>query len=120
MEQWGIKTSYLTCFAGSEFVIEPSFYWLDELGEFRLSLIEKEYADEWKHIAASEERRAAALQLRDEFDQLGGVHLQIGKYYPYFEMMENTALEKVIRGVKDVLDPQGRLNPGALGLVGKD
>jgi len=124
MEQWGIKTSYLTCFAGSEFVIEPSFYWLDELGEFRLSLIEKEYADEWKHIAANEERRAVALQLRDElrdlFDQLGGVHLQIGKYYPYFEMMENTALEKVIRGVKDVLNPQGRLNPGALGLAGKD
>ena len=121
MDQWGIKTSYLTCFAGSEFVIEPSFYWLDELGSFRLSLIEKEYAEEWQHIAPDEERRAVALRLRDElrdlFDQLGGVHLQIGKYYPYFEMMENKALERVIRGVKDVLDPEGRVNPGALGLA---
>jgi hypothetical protein len=26
MDKWGIKTSYLTCFSGPEFVIEPSFY----------------------------------------------------------------------------------------------
>jgi FAD binding domain len=30
MDEWAIKTSYLTCFAGSEFVIEPSFYWHDD------------------------------------------------------------------------------------------
>ena len=120
MEQWGIKTSYLTCFAGSEFVIEPSLYWHDELGKFRLSLIEPEFAQKWKDIPANEERRKVALGLRDElrdlFDRHGGLHLQIGKYYPYMAMMNNDALPRVINGVKDLLDPKRLMNPGSLGL----
>lgn len=120
MEQWGIKTSYLTCFAGSEFVIEPSFYWHDQLGEFRLSLIEPEFAEKWKDIPANEARRQVVLGLRDKlrdlFDQQGGLHLQIGKYYPYQLMMNNEALPRVISGVKDLLDPKRLVNPGSLGL----
>ena len=110
LDKWDIKTSYLTCFAGTEFVIEPSFYWKDELGEFRLSLIEKEFADEWKSIPADEEKRNVALGLRDElrdlFDDLGAIHLQIGKYYPYMEMMENAALPDVFKnGLRPRLIP---------------
>lgn len=121
MDRRGIKTSYLTCFSGPEFVIEPSFYWHDELGEFRLSLIEPEFADKWRSIPANTERRAVALQLRDElrdlFDSLGGLHLQIGKYYPFEAIMNNAALPRVIDGVKALLDPHGLMNPGALGLA---
>jgi FAD/FMN-containing dehydrogenase len=120
MEQWGIKTSYLTCFAGSEFVIEPSFYWHDELGEFRLSLIEPEFAEKWKDIPANEARRQVVLGLRDElrdlFDRQGACHLQIGKYYPFTEMMNNETLPRVLQGVKNLLDPQRLVNPGSLGL----
>ena len=120
MEQWGIKTSYLTCFSGPEFVIEPSFYWHDALGEFRLSLIEPEFADKWRDIPADEARRAVALGLRDElrdlFDALGGLHLQIGKYYPYREIMNNEALGNVVAGMKALVDPERLMNPGALGL----
>lgn len=120
MDQWGIKTSYLTCFSGPEFVIEPSFYWRDALGEFRLSLIEPEFADKWRDIPADEARRAVALGLRDElrdlFDALGGLHLQIGKYYPYREIMNNEALGNVVAGMKAVVDPERLMNPGALGL----
>lgn len=120
MDKWGIKTSYLTCFAGAEFVIEPSFYWHDELGSFRLSLIEPEFAEKWKDIPANEARRAVALGLRDElrdlFDRQGGLHLQIGKYYPYTEIMNNESLPRVINGVKDLLDPKRLVNPGSLGL----
>lgn len=120
MEQWGIKTSYLTCFSGPEFVIEPSFYWHDELGAFRLSLIEPEFAEKWKSIPANEARRAVALQLRDElrdlFDSLGGMHLQIGKYYPYKDIMNNETLGRIVEGMKSVVDPDRLMNPGALGL----
>ncbi|WP_439533375.1 FAD-binding oxidoreductase [Polymorphobacter sp.] len=120
MDQWGIKTSYLTCFSGPEFVIEPSFYWHDKLGDFRLSLIEPEFAEQWKSIPADEARREVALKLRDElrdlFDSLGGLHLQIGKYYPFKEIMNNEALPKVIEGLKSVVDPDRLMNPGALGL----
>lgn len=120
MEKWDIRTSYLTCFAGPEFVIEPSFYWHDELGAFRLSLIESEFADKWKGRSADLDKRKVALDLRDElrdlFDSLGGLHLQIGKYYPYFEMMNHPTLPRVIRSIKAALDPDNRMNPGALGL----
>ncbi|MBD2842625.1 FAD-binding oxidoreductase [Erythrobacter rubeus] len=120
MKEWGIKTSYLTAFSGPEFVIEPSLYWHDELGEFRLSLIEDEFAEKWKSIPAAEDRRAVAIQIRDElrdlFDSLGGLHLQIGKYYPYEEMINNEPLFNLAKGVKNTLDPNGKMNPGSLGL----
>ncbi len=120
MDEWGIKTSYLTTFSGPEFVIEPSFYWKDALGSFRLSLIEPEFADKWKDIPANLDRRRVALQLRDElrelFDSLGALHLQIGKYYPYLELMNNEPLPRLLDGIKGLLDPERKINPGALGL----
>jgi FAD/FMN-containing dehydrogenase len=120
MDKWGIKTSYLTCFSGPEFVIEPSFYWHDELGDFRLSLIETEFTEQWKSIPADPEKREVALRLRDElrdlFDGLGGLHLQIGKYYPYKDIMNNEGLGNLVEGVKNVVDPNRLMNPGALGL----
>lgn len=120
MDQYGIKTSYLTCFSGAEFVIEPSFYWADELGEFRLSLIEPEFAKKWKDIPEDVDTRAVVLQLRDElrdlFDSLGALHLQIGKYYPYLSLMNHPTLPRVIRDIKSALDPERLMNPGSLGL----
>ncbi len=120
MERYDIHSSYLTCFSGTEFVIEPSIYWADELGEFRLSLIEDEFANKWRSIPADEEKRAVALKLRDGlrdlYDKNGCCHLQLGKYYPYQDMMNNDALKKLLHGVKDVLDPERLVNPGSLGL----
>ncbi len=120
MQKHGIKSSYLTCFAGTEFVIEPSLYWHDELGDFRLSLIEPEFQQKWKGIPADNETRAVALKLRqglrDLYDSHGCCHLQIGKYYPYQDMIANEPLKKLLQGVKDMVDPEHRMNPGSLGL----
>jgi D-lactate dehydrogenase (cytochrome) len=119
MTQWGVKTSYLTCFAGSEFVIEPRFYWHDQLSEFRPSLIEPEFAAKWRDIPENEARRKVAPtphdQPRDLFDCHGGMHLRLGKYQPYTEIMNNPALPKVIHGVKELLDPKRLVKPGLLG-----
>ena len=54
--------------------------------------------------------------LRDLYDRNGCCHLQIGKYYPYQDMMNNEPLKKLLNGVKDVLDPERQVNPGSLGL----
>ena len=120
MDKYNIHSSYLTCFAGTEFVIEPSIYWHDELGNFRLSLIEDEFAEKWKSIPADEEKRKVALKLRDGlrdlYDQNGCCHLQLGKYYPYQELIDNDPLKSLLESLKKVLDPEGRMNPGALGL----
>ena len=120
MEKHNIRTSYLTCFSGAEFVIEPSFYWHDELGEFRLSLIEEEFAEKWKDIPADLETRKLVLELREKlatlFDELGACHLQIGKYYDYQGMITNEPLKGMLKGIKTMVDPEGKMNPGCLGL----
>ena len=54
--------------------------------------------------------------LRDLYDRHGCCHLQIGRYYPYQEMMANEPLRRLLNGVKDVVDPERRMNPGSLGL----
>lgn len=120
MERYNIKYSYLTCFSGAEFVIEPSLYWFDELGEFRLDLIEPEFREGWKDIPADLETREVALGLREGlrklFYELGACHLQLGKYYPYQESIGNAPFAELLAGVKNVVDPEGLMNPGALGL----
>lgn len=120
LRRHGIKTSYLTCFSGSEFVIEPSFYWFDELGKFRLGLIEPEYRDKWKTIKADRETREVVLRLREElrdlFFQHGACSVQIAKFYPYRDAMNNPHTWNLLEEIKRLLDPKGIMNPGALGL----
>lgn len=120
MEQHDIRTSYLTCFSGSEFVIEPSFYWYDEIQEFRLDRIEPEFREKWEGRAPQPEKREVALQLRDELrdlmDGLGCCHLQLARYYPFNDMINNPPLWKLLGDLKQVVDPEGRMNPGVLGL----
>jgi FAD/FMN-containing dehydrogenase len=121
LDKYNIRTSYLTCFSGSEFVIEPSFYWHDQLGNFRLSLIEPEFAEKWKDIPANPEARIAVLQLREElrqlFFELGACHLQIGKYYPFKDACNNPNTWQLLENIKSAVDPRGLVNPGSLGLA---
>ena len=114
-----IKLSLLTLASGTDFIFEPSFYWTDALGEFRLEKIEKEFADEWAKIPADLETREVALRMRKElaaiFDSLGAVHLQIGKWYEFQSQVE-PAYADALLALKRALDPNGLINPGSLGI----
>jgi D-lactate dehydrogenase (cytochrome) len=120
MRHHGISVSYLTATSGTDFVFEPSFYWKDELGRFRLERIESEFAERWKTIPANLPARQAVLQLRRQlaalFDRMGGIHIQIGKYYAYETNMEPRRWQ-VLRDIKKVFDPQNLVNPGVLGFT---
>jgi D-lactate dehydrogenase (cytochrome) len=119
MEANGIQTSVLSVGSGKDFVFEPSFYWQDELGEFRLEKISPEAADEWKQIPANEEARSVVLELRRQlaktFDDIGCCHIQIAKYYEHESMLEPETWS-LTKAVKAALDPDGLVNPGSLGL----
>lgn len=121
MEANDIRTSYLTCFARNAFFIEPIFFWRDALGEFRLSLLEEDQVALWHDRAAAPDQRAVVLDLRRRllavYEHLGGIQMQTGKYYDYAGRIESIPLLRVMNGIKRVLDPLDRMNPGALGLV---
>lgn len=120
MHQHNIKYSYLTCFSGAEFVIEPSLYWFDELGDFRLDLIEPEYRKDWGAIPADPQTREVALKLREElrelYFELGACHLQLGKYYPFQRSIGDAGTRQLLAGLKRLVDDKGLMNPGSLGL----
>ncbi len=67
----------------------------------------------------NEPARALVAELRAEIVDLmyrcGGVHLQIGKVYPYMRDRDATQVH-ILRNLKNTIDPNGLFNPGALGL----
>jgi D-lactate dehydrogenase (cytochrome) len=119
IEAHRIRTSFLTLAVGNDFLIEPSFYWHDSVNRFRLEKLEPEYAEKLHDIPPDLEARAVALSLRrglaTSYDELGCVHLQIGKWYDYERWLE-PSLRDAIASVKSALDPGGLVNPGSLGL----
>lgn len=86
----------------------------------RLDLIDPEYRDKWKTIKADREAREVVLRLREElrdlFFQHGACSVQIAKFYPYRDAMNNPHTWNLLEEIKRLLDPKGLMNPGALGL----
>lgn len=120
MSAQGITSRFLTCFAGTDFLIEAIFDWHDALGPVRLSLIEPDYARDWGTIPDNPVARELVLdlraQVRDLFASKGGTALQIGRYYPYLDLIDGPALPALLGAVKRAVDSEGRINPGVLGL----
>lgn len=114
----GIAVSNLTAMAATHFMIEPGLYWQDRLGPVRLSAIEPQFQDRWRDLPANDAVRNTALRLRRElthvYSALGGTQQQIGKYYPFQSAIEPHTW-RTLEALKRALDPDGTMNPGALG-----
>ncbi len=65
--------------------------------------------------AAREAVEDLRLKIIDVMDAHGGIHFQIGRWYPYTRDRDDTFLN-LLRELKTQVDPKGILNPGALGL----
>ncbi len=59
---------------------------------------------------------ADTQELRDHFEGLGALHVHLSKFFRYAEVLEPGA-RALLQDIKDVLDPEGRMNPGNLGLA---
>ncbi|MCX6465912.1 MAG: hypothetical protein NTW05_20320, partial [Pseudonocardiales bacterium] len=104
------------------FGVEPLIYWPDRPSPYRLA---NTRAADRDRLAASDphpDARDAALDLRarmvERLRGTGSAHIQIGKFYPYREALAGTPTWDLLGQLKDVVDPDGVLNPGALGLRG--
>lgn len=119
MEEHGIVYSPLTSNFYNSFLLEPCFYWYDEILPLHVEVLGEELTRPWRERPARPAARAAVLQMRTElaalYDKLGGIHFQIGRAYAYLDTLEPHSAATV-RQLKTLFDPRGLMNPGSLGL----
>jgi len=120
MVQYKIETGYLFALVSTNcFVLEPVFFWPDEMFEIHKRSVEPAHLASLKGFPVNPEARAAVDLIRDEmvelFTALGAVHLQIGKAYNYKEGIQPNSL-KLVQSIKNAVDPKGKMNPQSLGL----
>ena len=109
------------CFAvgANAICIEPLIYWTDPqlaLNDRARNLTDIDGLAENGEVPAA---RLAVKELRANlvaiFTRHGGVHMQIGKDYPYRQTRKPSTYA-LLEDIKAAVDPDGRVNPGALGL----
>lgn len=120
LAQHGVETGFLFATVGhNSFALEPVFFWPDSTTEIHREYVEKAHLARLPELAENLDARRFVAQLRHELAELfrerGGVHMQIGKEYHYADGIHPESLA-LIRAVKQHLDPNNLVNPGALGL----
>ena len=119
-EALGIEHGYLmSTISNHAFLLEPCLYWPDSRTLFHTSVLSRQYLDRLPEHAASPEARSEVESLRralaDRLHELGATCFQVGKVYPYSRNRDSGQWQ-LLRKVKGALDPDTRMNPGALGL----
>jgi len=120
MEQHGIGHGFLfATVSHNGFVLEPVFFTPDALDEIHKKTVEDNVLKKMQCFAANPAASEATAMVRKElidlFREVGGIHMQIGKSYPYQEGLRKESL-RLVDALKKAVDPQGRVNPGSLGL----
>ena len=120
MERLEVGAGYMfLTVATTGFLIEPVFYWPDELGEIHRRSVEPGHWAKLTRFPGRPEARALVQRLRtgviEIFREAGGMHFQIGRTYPLKQGSDPRGW-KLLEAIKRDLDPCGRMNPGALGL----
>jgi len=120
IEENGIDVGFLLALAGNNgFVIEPVFFTPDAMTEIHEDTVESRVFRALPGFDENPAAREVTERLRqaiiDLFCEAGGIHMQIGKAYPYRDGLRPESW-RVVAGLKSIVDPGGRINPGSLGL----
>ncbi|MFM2109136.1 MAG: FAD-binding oxidoreductase [Steroidobacteraceae bacterium] len=120
MRQHDIDRGYLVSTVGNAgTLLEPVLYWPDARLPFHERVLDAAYLAKLENFppnpAAAEAVAALRLDLAKAFMEQGAVSFQLGKFYFYQESLADSA-SGFLRELKRMVDPAGRMNPGALGL----
>ncbi|MEM7728974.1 MAG: FAD-binding oxidoreductase [Pseudomonadota bacterium] len=115
-----ITTGYLlTTLSTNGYLVEPVFIWPEEIHPIHERTVDVATLKRAKRFEANPAATALVTQARqnvmDIFTEFGAAHFQIGRTYPYLDNMSDEA-KQLLQGIKALLDPDGRVNPGSLGL----
>jgi FAD/FMN-containing dehydrogenase len=118
MERHGIAKGYFLSANGPSGIgIETLINWADAPLPIHRHYMQMSHGESYKTREADPEARQAVASLAKdiiaEWSALGGVHLQIGKKYPYLATRE-PATRAVVLQLKSLFDPDGIMNPGNL------
>jgi FAD/FMN-containing dehydrogenase len=115
----GIKVRHLLANLGAGAVtLEPMFLWRDRLTDLAYATIAEQGGKADTTTTANPVAEALVSTLRRTMvarvDAIGAVHTQLGRQYPYLPRLapETAALFSALHRT---LDPDGVMNPGALG-----
>ncbi len=105
--------------AGIGVLYEPVFYWPDAITAYHRSYTPEAMQELLVDNPDNPSARALVREFITAFNDLArahaGTHFQIGRAYPYAQHRDETA-GGLLRAIKDELDPDNIINPGALGL----
>jgi D-lactate dehydrogenase (cytochrome) len=120
LEAGGVETGYLlTTLSTNGFLIEPVFLWPEEIFAIHEASVDADLLRKMNRFAANPEVTALVKEARqgviDIFSRHGAAHFQIGRAYPYAAQCSPETL-CLLQAIKAAVDPDGLVNPGALGL----
>jgi FAD/FMN-containing dehydrogenase len=120
IERLAVGIGYLFATSGpTGFLIEPCFYWPDELWPLHEASIEPVHLAKLRRYPPNPEARALIEELRagviEVVTRLEGIHFQLGRTYPIRNRIDPAAWD-LLKSLKARLDPANRMNPGVLGL----
>ncbi|QBY04590.1 FAD-binding oxidoreductase [Thalassotalea sp. HSM 43] len=124
IEKHQIGVGYLVSTVSTNvFVLEPVFFWPDELNELHQQAIESDYLAKLPGFAANIEARQAVARIRQElvsaYNEFGAIHMQLGKSYQFKQGVHESNY-RLLSQIKQQLDPNNRINPGSLGFHGDE
>ena len=108
-----------TVISNNGFVIEPVFLTPDSIDEIHREIVEDNVLKNIECFEDNLDARELTLRLRAEllrlFEDIGGVHMQIGKSYDFKRGLRGEVWS-LIKNIKDIMDPKKVINPGVLSL----
>ena len=112
-------TRMLMSFSTHCFIYEPTFLWEDDQTIYHRRVFPAELLPMKPKHPPNPEGRALVKEIKQRIGELcvqnGASHMQVGKDYPYLRT-RTPAVKALVVDLKKVLDPDGLMNPGALGL----
>jgi D-lactate dehydrogenase (cytochrome) len=103
----------------SAFLYEIAFYWPDERTAYHETTLDQEFLSSLPKYPPNPIGQSLVDELKNTtielFGEFGAVHFQIGKAYPHSENRDSLEMS-LLRTIKQALDPNKLMNPGALGL----